>query len=67
MGFGRSHLIGVLADMLKLGIRWNFLERCFGRGGLREQLRQLDHNVMEVPRNAVHFRAVDAIPIAVAH
>lgn len=53
--------------MLKLGIRWNFLERCFGRGGLREQLRQLDHNVMEVPRNAVHFRAVDAIPIAIAH
>lgn len=43
-----------------------FLGTLLGSSGLRE-IRQFGHNAMEVPRSPVHFRAGDAVPIAVAH
>lgn len=66
LDFGRSHLIGVLADVRKFGIRWDFWAPCPVGAG-REDEGPVGCNTSEVPRNSVHLKAVATIPIAVAH
>lgn len=51
MDFGRAHLIGVLADILKFGCRWNFQAPCpVGvRGGGNEGLDNIHGKCPEIP------------------